>query len=322
MKNKLIILSSVLLMLAVLFFILRDFFFPVSEPDNPYEYNLSAYKATESGIKCYSETLQIKPITERLFGVATDDEDNIYVAGEKKVLVFDLSGTFVDEFEIGNNAYCLTIGESGNIYMGMPDHIEVWGIQGNMLKKWPSITDTSIITSIAINEGSVFVADAGTKLVYHYNRDGEILNTIGKKDPEKGIPGFIIPSPYFDLLIGREGELWVVNSGLHQLEAYKPDGRFLSTWKRSSMQLDGFSGCCNPSHISLLADGSFVTSEKGIERVKIHMPSGEFKCLVAGPNEFTSGTKDLDLAVDSEDRIIVMDPYRGLIRVFEKTEDE
>ena len=84
------------------------------------------------------------------------------------------------------------------------------------------------------------------------------------------------------------------------------------------MQLDGFSGCCNPSHIAMLSDGSFVTSEKGIERVKIHLPTGEFKCVVAGPDQFIAGTTDLDLAADTKDRIYVSDPRKGLVRIFEK----
>ena len=82
------------------------------------------------------------------------------------------------------------------------------------------------------------------------------------------------------------------------------------------MQLDGFSGCCNPSHIALLSNGSFVTSEKGIERVKIHLPSGDYRCVVAGPEQFEAGTVGLDLAVDSRDRIFVLDPMRSRVMVF------
>ena len=84
------------------------------------------------------------------------------------------------------------------------------------------------------------------------------------------------------------------------------------------MQLEGFSGCCNPSNIAMLSDGSFVTSEKGIERVKIHTPSGEFKTVVASPDMFEEGTRGIDLAVDSKDRIYVLDPVKKLIRIFEK----
>jgi len=133
---------------------------------------------------------------------------------------------------------------------------------------------------------------------------------IGRKDSIAGIDGFIIPSPYFDIAIGRDGELWVVNSGMHQLESYDKEGNQISSWKKTSMRLDGFSGCCNPSHIAILPNGSFVTSEKGIERVKIHEPSGKFKSVVAAPQQFEKGTRGLDLAIDSENRIIILDPKK------------
>ncbi|MCD4737286.1 MAG: hypothetical protein K8R53_14680, partial [Bacteroidales bacterium] len=163
----------------------------------------------------------------------------------------------------------------------------------------------------------IFIADAGEKIVHHYNLKGEPLNKIGRKNKEKGIPGLFIPSPYFDLLIGRDNELWVVNPGRHAFEAYKKNGELISSWTRTSMQLDGFSGCCNPTHIAMLSDGSFVTSEKGLVRVKIHSPSGDFKCVVAQPDQFDKETRGLDLAVDSKDRVIVLDPVKKQVRIFE-----
>ncbi|MBT3799563.1 MAG: hypothetical protein HOG05_00275, partial [Bacteroidetes bacterium] len=53
-------------------------------------------------------------------------------------------------------------------------------------------------------------------------------------------------------------------------------------------------------------------------RVKIHLPSGDFKCLVAGPESFEEGTKGIDLAVDSKDRIIVLDPKKVEVRAYDK----
>ncbi len=84
------------------------------------------------------------------------------------------------------------------------------------------------------------------------------------------------------------------------------------------MLVEGFSGCCNPGNFAMLEDGSFVTSEKGIERVKIHHPSGEFKCVVAAPDLFEEGTIITDLAVDPNGRILVLDSRKGLVRIFEE----
>jgi hypothetical protein len=198
----------------------------------------------------------------------------------------------------------------------MRDHLEIYSISGELLKRWKSCGDNAIITSIAVNGNDVYIADAGNKIVYHYNTAGNLLSTIGQKDPEKGIPGFVIPSPYFDLGIGRNGELWVVNPGRHSFEQYNPEGELISSWGKASMTVEGFCGCCNPSNFAILSDGSFVTSEKGIERIKIYKPTGDFSCLVAGSGAFVEGTKGLDLAVDSKGRILVLDPEKNQIRIF------
>ena len=76
--------------------------------------------------------------------------------------------------------------------------------------------------------------------------------------------------------------------------------------------------CCNPSHMAILSDGSFVTCEKGIERIKIHTQNGDYKCVVAAPDSFDKDTVGLDVAVDGNDRIFVLDPVRAVVRVFVK----
>ena len=77
-------------------------------------------------------------------------------------------------------------------------------------------------------------------------------------------------------------------------------------------------GLKNPTHIAVLSDGSFVSSEKAIPRVKIYSQTGVFSCIVAGSDKFDEGTKGLDLAVDSKNKIYVLDPVRKQIRIFEK----
>ncbi len=325
MKPKHILILSVLLLLAVVIFMVNDFFFGDGpNPENPYEYDLTEMKKTDASKVCYEEIRQIKAETDYLYGISTDANNNLYISGTNKIFIYDESGNLKKTFALEGNAYCLAVSDLGHIYLGMADHVEVYDLGGTRLQSWESLGETAIITSIAVNESSVYVADAGNKVVDHFNLDGVLQNKIGERDLKNDKLGFILPSAYFDLLIGRNDELWVVNPGRHQLESYRSDGQMISSWERTSMQLDGFSGCCNPSHIAMLSDGSFVTSEKGIERVKIHQQTGDFKCLVASPDQFIPGTTDLDLAVDSKDRIYVSDPKKNIVRIFEKidTNDE
>ncbi len=317
MRQKLIIGLSLVLLLAVVFLMWKDFFSDNKSEKNVYEYELDQFKNIDENLVCYSEIKQIDIDIEKVKGIAVDNKDRIYVTGFDKVMIFDKTGELVQVFSTGKESNCIAINENGDIYLGVSDHIEIYDFSGNLIKSWDSPNPKTLITSIAIGEASVFVADAGNKYVHHYNSQGEYQNQIGQKNKAKGIKAFFIPSPYFDILLGRDDELWVVDPGRHKLMNFSNEGEVISSWSKTSMQLDGFSGCCNPSHIAMLSNGSFVTSEKGIERVKIHKPSGEFDCVVAGPELFEKETRGLDLAVDSEDRIIVLDPMKKLVRIFD-----
>lgn len=318
-QNKLIITAAVILILTIVLFMAYDFFVGFNSSDkNVYEYNLDHLSKVEPSLINYSEVQQIKPEIEVLRAVAVNENDDIYITGKDKVLIFDKKGQLQKEIVTDYQAFCIAVNEQKEIFVGQRKQIDIYDSTGVLKDSWIINNGNPVVTSIAVSETSVFIADAGNKIVYHYDLEGNMINEIGRKDSLQGIKGFLIPSPYFDLAIGREDELWVVNPGRHQLEAYTISGRFLSSWNKTSMGLDGFSGCCNPSHIAILPNGSFVTSEKGIIRVKIHNPSGEFESVVAAPKVFDKGTKGLDLAIDSQNRIIVIDPKKGLVRIFEK----
>jgi sugar lactone lactonase YvrE len=153
-----------------------------------------------------------------------------------------------------------------------------------------------------------------------FNTKGELQNEFGGKVSEDALHGFIVPSPYFDIDITEYGDLWVVNPGLHTLENYTSEGNLREHWKASGAKTEGFSGCCNPAHYCFLPDGSFVTSEKGLVRIKVYKPSGEFSGVVAGPNKFDDKIEGQapDVAVDSQGNIYALDLDRNVLRVFEK----
>ena len=95
------------------------------------------------------------------------------------------------------------------------------------------------------------------------------------------------------------------------------------------MAVEGFCGCCNPVYFARRPDGKFVTSEKGLNRIKIYDAKGDFEGVVAGPETLV---KDLDLAkkacadcqvgfgfdvaCDSAGRILALDPATKTVRVF------
>ncbi len=317
MKQKSVLIIALVFLLAGVAYMFWDMFF--RQPDsgvNPYALDMKTIRGNDTLVPRYSEVQQIKSGLAEIHGIAVDKADRIYVAGEKGVEIYDPSGKRETAFTLEGAASCIHVDRDGLIYLGMEDHLEIFNKEGKKLKQWKSCGDDAVITSIAVSNDNVFIADAGNKVVYRYDHAGNLQRKIGEKDPHDSIPAFLVPSPWFDLGIDRRGVLWVVNPGRHCLEQFTPDGSMVSVWGKASMAMEGFCGCCNPSNFAFLPDGSFVTSEKAIERIKIYSAAGDFKCVVATPGSFDEGTRGLDLAVDSKERILVLDPARKQVRIF------
>ena len=146
------------------------------------------------------------------------------------------------------------------------------------------------------------------------------------------IPGLIVPSPYLDVKLARDGLLRVNNTGRHRVEAYTASGDLEFSWGKPPAAIEGFCGCCNPIGLALLPDGRYVTCEKGLPRVKVYSPEGVFEIGRgrAGilPRErarptFVKGTADcslggLDAAVDSQQRIYILDLVANDVRVMKR----
>jgi len=155
-----------------------------------------------------------------------------------------------------------------------------------------------------------------------------VKSRIGRKTPEKDVPGFVVPSPYFDLAIAADGQLRVVNPGKHRVETYTTYGDFVRAWGSPSLQVEGFIGCCNPAHMALTPEGDFITSEKGIPRIKRYAPDGKLLDVVATPEALLAGRADaidpesggtgaaFDVAVDPKGRVLALDPFTRRVRIF------
>jgi sugar lactone lactonase YvrE len=311
----LLLLVLVILMIFLGYRILTD---ASKSKENPYEYDIGALKEIDPALIQYTEVKTIKTGQQKLNALALDQKERLYVAGDTSLMIFNQKGEISSKVKLKAPVFCLAISAENEIFLGLRDNIEIFDSTGSFKSAWKGAGENAYFTSIAIENENVYVADAGNRIVYRFNKAGELLNRIGEKDESQQIPGFIVPSPYFDLAIGTDGTLWVVNPGRHSLENYTADGNLRSWWQKTSMQVDGFCGCCNPSHIAIMADGSFVTSEKGIVRVKIHKPTGEFASVVAPPSHFSPDTEGMDLAVGSDGKIYVLDPKAGLVRIFIK----
>lgn len=271
---------------------------------------------------------------DRSRAIAVDASGRLYLAGDKIVQVLRPTGAVERILTPSSEPYCVTVTPNGEIYVGLNDRIEVFGASGQRIASWESLGDRAMLTSIAVSGNDVFVADAGNKVVWRYDADGTLINRIGARDPARNIPGLVVPSPHLDVAVAPDGLLRVVDPGRTRIDAYTFDGHLEFSWGQGGVAIENFCGCCNPANFAMLADGSYVTAEKGLIRVKVYHPDGTFKGVVAGSDQLVEGGASrifesvddasrgaFDVAVDDADRIYVLDTIKNVVRIFQQKDD-
>lgn len=330
MKQKITIALSVILILAAVYLIAQDLFRhkPVPAEVSCCGDDLVSLKKIDTAAIGYEKIKVIETNAMALAGIAVNNWNEIFITGKGKVIRFDASGTKSDEFDFDSLASCLSVTDEIIIAGAGPDIIGYDLNNRTILFRKRNQADSQI-TSVAINEGYVYAADASRRIIMKYDLTGNFIKEIGKKDTVTEAPGFIVPSPYFDLAFGGFNDLWVSNTGRLKVEQYSEDGYFQTDWGKASYEPNGFTGCCNPAHLALLPDGCFVTYEKGIDQVKLFNQAGQFICFVAGAGsfrgnaDFNLGNNHLvkDLATGPDGNIYILDAYNR-INVFQKKPDK
>ncbi len=289
---------------------------------NPFSYDISDLKKVNSELVKYVERGGgVKVPLRRPTAMTIASDNTIYVAGKDRVLQLDLRGQQLQEFAVLGIPISVDIAKNGDMAVCFEEGLMLLDKNNQKIFDVRKFPKNTLFTSVAIEGDSIYVTDAGRRVLIQLNRSGEIVNEIGKRDSDAGIQGFIVPSADFDVIPGNDETVWVVNPGIHQLENYTYDGKLRSSWSAEHVGIQGFSGCCNPTRILLLENGDFVTAEKHIVRVKIYSPTGEFKCVVAAPHKFEDGTVIIDIASDRAGNIYILDSKSEDIRVFEPKMD-
>lgn len=317
MKNKGIVLFLIILAIVIVAVMVGDWYSkrPDKMEPNKFEFSVEEFKLVPEELIHYRETKNFKIGFETPRGITVADE-NIYLVGDRKLQVISLEGKLVNEIELNGEPKTVEV-SYGKIVVAFKNAVQVFNSAGELQAEWTLDGENSFLTAVALQEETIIIADAGTRKIYRYTMKGEKINEFEGKASDDVLHGFIIPSPYFDLDMNADGDLWVVNPGIHALENYTPDGNLREHWNNTSIQIEGFSGCCNPAHFTFLSDGSFVTSEKGMVRIKIYKPSGEFSGVVAAPEKFKDEGEAPDVAVDNNGNVYALDFDKKIIRVFE-----
>jgi hypothetical protein len=292
---------------------------------NPFAYDVSRFATTDPQLIHYHEVGRIGGMHPEPRRIAIGPEDRLYIANRNGVDVFDRSGKPQQSVKTGEPARCVAVSGDGVIYVGLKSQIEVFDSQGRHVTGWEIPSKKSWLSGLAVGENDLLAADSANRVVWRYDRSGKLAGRIGEKNKERQIPGLIVPSPYLDVALGRDGLIRVNNPGRHCVEMYTLSGDLELSWGKPSAAIAGFCGCCNPIGLALLPDGSCITCEKGLPRVKVYSPERNLDCVVAGPESFSENAKahdlsdcsvgGLDAAVDSQARIYILDLITSDIRI-------
>lgn len=256
---------------------------------------------------------------EGITSIALGPSDTMYVGGEfgVKVLGPDLEPGRGWRTEGPVTALC--VDKEGAVYAACGRRVRKFDSRGRRLlvlgRGGCEGEPFGFVSGIAAAQGNIFVADAGSRMVYRFRDDGTYLGEIGAKEDDPDGLGFIVPSPYFDVA-ASEGVLLVTNPGRRRVEMYDYDGKRLAHWGRGGRKDDELPGCCNPTNIALFRDGRVAASQKGKPVVKVFGSGGKLLALF-GEGAFERECRGIDLAVDSGGRIYAVDPAASRVRTFE-----
>lgn len=305
MKKQYLAFFSLLIILAFILYMIYDTVTPdrnnespeaaAEEPLPPDQWVVSAEMLSAEG---------------SLTSVAVSEKGNIFLGGDSYISAYDpaLNKIWGIKTPARISALCV---HGDTLFAAADQLIMLFDADGKTIGEWGPFEDNAIITSLASNRSYVAFADAGNRTVFVLTSDGRVKSMIGQSGDE-----FIIPSPYFDVALGRDNKLYISNPGKRRIETRTIDGDLVSFFGSPGLSPDAFCGCCNPSHFTLIPDG-FLTTEKGINRIKILNSQGSFQEFVSSDENFVASIP-LDISTADGQTVYAANPADSKLYVFKR----
>ena len=225
--------------------------------------------------------------------VAVDGEGTIYVAdsGNHRVQVFNADGTFLRQW----GSLCKLDTKEGCVGAGDGQFNEPWGIAVG-------------------KDGSVYISDTWNHRIQKFTNDGQFVKAWGVFGSTGGELGqenlFYGPR---SLAIGRDGNLYAMDTGNKRVQVFSPDGSFVTQWGGGGVVDGRFD---EPVGLGQDADGNWYVTDTWNKRIQKFDEAFNFVAQwpVAGWGSQSVVNKPA-LAVDPQRKIVyAVDPenYRVL----------
>ena len=303
MKKQYLSIFSLVIILAFILFMIYD----TVTPDSNYEVPESKDGPVISQWKISGEIISGDgPLTS----VSVSENGSVFLGGDAYISGYNAEMKKV--WDATTAAKITSVSVSGDtVFASTQDLILLFDLQGKLLDEWGPFEDNAIITSLASNRSYLVFADAGNRMVFVLTKDGRVRSMMGQSGEE-----FIIPSPYFDVTIDKNNNLFIANPGRRRIETRTLEGDLVRQFGSPGTSPDAFCGCCNPSHFTLIPEG-FITAEKGINRIKILDQQGNFKEFVSSDEKFENSIP-LDIATSDGITLYAANPADSKLYIFKR----
>lgn len=257
---------------------------------------------------------------EKPVAIEVDAKGRIYVAGKKKIKIYNRKGKEQAGIGLEFTPTCFTRIKNSMYFVASKDR--VWRVPAKYPVKSEPIKG-AMLTGLVATEEYLYATDAANRKVWRWKRPFK-----GGKPEQFTKTKFVVPSPYFDMAVGSDGLLRIVDPGRHRIKHFTEEGQHEKPldWGKAGFKLDEFPTCCNPAYIALLSDDAVVTVEKKIPRVKVYTLEGKLRSVVVDPTDLigkrpfnaTATKLVVDVAVGPKDVIYLLDPLAKEVLWFEK----
>ncbi|MGH7922200.1 MAG: peptidyl-alpha-hydroxyglycine alpha-amidating lyase family protein [Candidatus Dormibacteraceae bacterium] len=212
-------------------------------------------------------------------GVSTDASDRLFVLTrrESRVLVYERDGAFV----------------------------AAWG-EGLFTPRTHGLT--------VAPDGTVYCVDEGNQVVYHFEADGTLLQTIGTPGvaSDTGYDGSSLTSirrggPPFNrptnLAVAPSGDLYISDGyGNARVHRFNPEGVLVQSWGEPGTRPGQF----NLVHgIAVAADGRVLVADRENDRIQLFGSDGVYQ------GEWPHVQRPTNVALDAEGRVYVAELWRA-----------
>ncbi len=250
-----------------------------------------------------------------LSGLALGPLDAVHALGDDEVRVFAKDGRLARTWSAPERASCLGVAPDGRVAVGSPGRVDVYSDTGARLGGFTAGTrdKPADVTAVRFVRDSVLVADASARLIRRYDLRGTEQGVIGAQNKTGS---FMLPNGSLDFDVDAAGVIYATDTGRHQVTSWTLDGALVASFGKFGMaRPEDFVGCCNPVNLAVARDGSIVTAEKAIARVKVFSQERALLAVI-GPEHFDPMCRHIHIAVDSTGRIVAADPERRTVAVF------